>query len=194
MPEGPVPVRLDEFQPDTEAIGNGVVVLKSGGEQKLEANKQMFAAEFVQRPRFVAAYPATLTPAEFVDNLFAHAGVRPADNDRAAAIAEFGTATTSSDAPSRARALRRVAENSTLTQKEFNQAFLLMQYFGYSQRDANDSPDTDFSGYNFWLTKLDGFNGDYRKAEMVKAFLVAGEYRARFPKQYSRGFTPINAE
>ena len=118
MPEGPVPVRLDEFQPDTEAIGNGVVVLKSGWEQKLEANKQMFAAEFVQRPRFVAAYPATLTPAEFVDNLFAHAGVTPADNDRAAAIAELGTATTSSDAPSRARALRRVAENSTLTQKE----------------------------------------------------------------------------
>ena len=57
-----------------------------------------------------------------------------------------------------------------------------MQYFGYLGRDPNIAPDTDFSGYSFWLHKLDSFNGDFRNAEMVKAFLVAGEYRGRFPK------------
>ena len=57
-----------------------------------------------------------------------------------------------------------------------------MQYFGYLRRDPNTGPDTNFDGYNFWLTKLDTFNGDFRQAEMVKAFLVAGEYRGRFPK------------
>lgn len=31
------------------------------------------------------------------------------------------------------------------------------------------------------VNKLESFNGDYRAAEMVKAFLVAGEYRWRFP-------------
>jgi hypothetical protein len=41
-------------------------------------------------------------------------------------------------------------------------------------------PDTDFSGYNFGFAKLNQFNGDFRKAEMVKAFIVAGEYRQRF--------------
>ena len=55
-----------------------------------------------------------------------------------------------------------------------------MQYFGYMRRDPDDLPDTDFSGYNFWLTKLEQFNGNFVNAEMVKAFIVSGEYRARF--------------
>jgi len=62
-----------------------------------------------------------------------------------------------------------------------------MQYFGYLGRDPNSGPDTDFSGYNFWLNKLDSFNGDFRNVEMVKAFLVAGEYRRRFPRQGTEG-------
>jgi hypothetical protein len=36
--------------------------------------------------------------------------------------------------------------------------------------------------HNFWLNKLNAFNGDYQRAEVVKAFLVAGEYRQRFPR------------
>jgi hypothetical protein len=42
------------------------------------------------------------------------------------------------DVAARARALRRVAENSTLAQQEFNKAFVLMQYFGYLRRNPND--------------------------------------------------------
>src|SRR5207249_9040350 len=62
----------------------------------------------------------------------------------------------------RARALRRVAENAILAQKEFDPAFVLMQYFGYLRRDPNSGSDRDFSGYNFWLTKLNTFNGNYQ--------------------------------
>lgn len=54
-----------------------------------------------------------------------------------------------------------------------------MQYFGYLRRDPNSGPDTDFSGYNFWLNKLNSF-GNFQDAELVKAFLVSGEYRGRF--------------
>ena len=97
-------------------------------------------------------------------------------------VAEFAAAPTSADAAARGRALRRVAENSTLERQEFNQAFVLMQYFGYLRRDANSRPDADFSGYNFWLDKLNTFNGNFGDAEMVKAFLVSGEYRGRFPR------------
>jgi len=57
---------------------------------------------------------------------------------------------------------------------------VLMQYFGYLRRDPNSGPDADFGGYNFWLNKLNSFNGDYIKAEMVKAFISSQEYRQRF--------------
>jgi Domain of unknown function (DUF4214) len=177
----PVPIRLSEFTPDTHEIGNGVVVLQSGWEQKLDNNKQAYTAEFVQRARFVAAYPTTMTPAEFVNKLFANAGVTSTGIELSAAISEFGNGGTSSDVAARGRALRRVAENSTLAQQEFNQAFVLMQYFGYLQRDPNTGPNTDFSGYNFWLNKLNTFGGSFQNAEMVNSFLVSGEYRGRFP-------------
>ena len=79
-----------------------------------------------------------------------------------------------------ARALRDVAENSTLQANEFNRAFVLMQFFGYLRRDPNAGPDTDYTGYDFWLTKLNQFNGNFVAAEMVKAFITSAEYRQRF--------------
>ncbi len=77
-------------------------------------------------------------------------------------------------------ALRRVAENATLSQQESNRAFVLMQFFGYLRRNPNEAPDADYTGYDFWLTKLNQFNGNYAGAEMVKAFIVSAEYRQRF--------------
>src|SRR5262249_44996942 len=74
LPNTPVPIKLDEFLSDTKEIGQGVIVLQSGWEQLLERNKQAFVAEFVQRARFVNAYPTMMTPAQFVDTLFANAG------------------------------------------------------------------------------------------------------------------------
>jgi hypothetical protein len=57
-----------------------------------------------------------------------------------------------------------------------------MQYFGYLRRNPNDAPEItlDFQGYNFWLNKLNQYQGDFVGAEMVKAFIVSGEYRQRF--------------
>ena len=177
----PVPiVRFNEFLPDTQEIGQGVIVGQTGWEQVLENNKQAFAAEFVQRSRFIVASPTSMTPAQFVNQLFANARVTPSSTDLAAAIAEFGSATNTSDTAARARALRRVAENSTLQQQEFNRAFVLMQYFGYLRRNPNDPQDTDYSGFEFWLNKLNFFNGNYVSAEMVKAFITSIEYRSRF--------------
>ena len=140
--------------------------------------------DFVQRARFTSVYAETMTPAEFVDKLFANAGVVPADNDRAAAINEFGTAATIADAAARARALRSVTESRLMSHQCFNQAFVLMEYYGYLRRDPFDGPEqsNDSSGYNFWLTKLNEFNGNFQDAELVKAFLVSTEYRSRFPR------------
>lgn len=74
----------------------------------------------------------------------------------------------------RATVLRMVAESSFLNAREFNSAFVTMEYFGYLRRD----PDT--AGFNFWLDKLNSFNGSFINAEMVKAFISASEYRQRF--------------
>lgn len=180
-------VKFSEFLQDTQTIRQGVIVGQTDWETVLENNKQAFTAEFVTRSRFTTAYPNTLTPAQFVDMLFANAGVVPTATERQAAIDEFGGAGTSANAAARGRALRRVAENGTLFQQEFNRAFVLMEYFGYLRRNPNAAPDSDFSGYDFWLTKLNNFTqpGDdvlvrIQKTEMVKAFISSGEYRQRF--------------
>jgi Domain of unknown function (DUF4214) len=51
-----------------------------------------------------------------------------------------------------------------------------MEYFGYLRRDPDEA------GYQFWLTKLNQFDGNFIQAEMVKAFLVSSEYRERFTR------------
>ncbi|MDQ3667959.1 MAG: hypothetical protein M3410_15585, partial [Acidobacteriota bacterium] len=48
----PVPLTRQEFLPDTQRVGQGVVVGASGWEQALENNKNTFAGEFVARSRF----------------------------------------------------------------------------------------------------------------------------------------------
>ncbi len=49
-----------------------------------------------------------------------------------------------------------------------------MQYFGYLRRNPDDQPDADYAGFEFWLTKLNQFNGNFVQAEMVKAFIISG--------------------
>ena len=173
-------VRFDEFLPDTQRIGQDLIVGQGGWQTVLEGNKQAFTFDFVQRPRFALGYPTWMTPVQFVEALFTNAGVTPSALERESAIGEFNGAGSSSDNAARARALRRVAENSTLAQQELNRAFVLMEYFGYLRRNPNEGQDSDYSGYEFWLKKLNQFNGDYQKSEMVKAFITSGEYRSRF--------------
>jgi len=116
-----------------------------------------------------------MTPAQYVDALYQHAGITLTAAERQAALDEFNTLT-----GARARVMRRVAENQTLFTREFNRAFVLMQYFGYLRRNPDDPPDGNVNGYNFWLGKLNQFGGNYQAAEMVKAFIVSNEYRQRF--------------
>jgi N-acetylneuraminic acid mutarotase len=180
LPGAPVPLSYAEFLPDTQQMSDGLIVNAPEWQAKLEHNKTAFLSAFVTRARFVSAYPTTMSPESFVDALYAHAEVVPSVADRAAATAEFGGAADTGDVDARARALRRVAENSTLNRQEVNKAFVLMQYFGYLRRSPNEAPDLDFSGYDFWLRKLNDFGGDFVRADMVKAFILSGEYRQRF--------------
>jgi hypothetical protein len=170
-------VRLNEFLPDSQRIARDVIVGTPGWPERLAANKAAFALEFVQRPRFTTAFPSGMTPTDFVDRLIVNSGITREDGERQALIAELSADNT---AAGRASVLRQVAENEELADIEKNKAFVLMQYFGYMRRNPNDPQDTDHSGYNFWLTKLNQFNGDFRASQMVESFLVSFEYGDRF--------------
>jgi hypothetical protein len=174
----PVPVRREDFMPDTRTIGTNVVVGQTGWENLLNNNKNAFALAFVQRAAFQAAFPTTMTAQQFVDKLDANAGGVLTSTEKSNLVAVLGA--TPGDATKRASVVRSMAENANLTQRDFNKAFVLMQYFGYLRRNPDDAPDGNFNGYNFWLTKLNQFNGDFVAAEMVRAFIVSGEYLNRF--------------
>jgi uncharacterized protein (TIGR03118 family) len=326
----PVPVLYGEFEKETQQLQKDFIFGQPGADAQLEANKQAYFNDFVNRPEFVVKYPASLTNAQYVDNLLASAGLSPSNfvvnltnsqenpptnptlSGGARRPASYGTAIFSIngaetamtftatvnnidftgaqtadtndnltnahihagalvapgvnggvvwgffgspfndnnpndqvvtpsagvggtvsgkwDAPegnnttfaaqlanlkegrayinfhtvqfgggeirgnfpamtafrdslvnglngateTRATVLRKVAESPFLNQREFNAAFVLMEYFGYLRRD----PDTP--GYAFWFDKLNSFNGSFTNAEMVKAFITSGEYRQRF--------------
>jgi hypothetical protein len=173
---------FDEFERDTQAMQRGVIVDPNNNawETVLNNNRDAFMRDFVTRTEFIGLYPTTDTPTQYVDKLYLHAGITPTADERGAAIAEFGNATTAADAGARGRALLDVTQNTTLRQREINRSFVQMQYFGYLRRNPNDAPDGDFAGFDFWLTKLNQFNGNFQDAEMVKAFISSGEYRRRF--------------
>jgi uncharacterized repeat protein (TIGR01451 family) len=166
------------FLKDTQQIGLGVVVGAPNWQQQLDANKRAYLNAFVQRPEFVAAYPATLAAAQFVDALNANTGgsLTQAERDSLAAGLASGATT-------RAAVLGAVVENAEFSRREFNKAFVLTQYYGYLRRGPSEAPDSDFSGWQFWLGKLNEFNGNYIEAEMVKAFITSLEYRRRFGTQ-----------
>jgi len=157
-----------EYLPDLTAVREGVIVGQAGALDRLELNKWQFVEQFVKRAAFKAKYDSQ-NEAQYVDALAAAAGVTLPEEERTGLVVELLT-----HRETRGGVLLKMAEKDAFVRAEFNRAFVQMQYFGYLRRDP------DAAGFNFWLGKLNSFNGDYIRAEMVKAFLESIEYRARF--------------
>ena len=169
-----------EFIRDTQAVGRGVIVGEGNWQQTLKENREAFMNDFVMRPEFVGLYPTVDSTTSYVNKLYLHALGRPATAAEVEqGITEFGGADSARDAGARARALLQVTKAADFS-SEVNRSFVQMQYIGYLRRNANELPDTNFDGYDFWLQKLNRFNGNYIDAEMVRAFIESFEYRARF--------------
>jgi hypothetical protein len=172
----PVPVvRFAEFLPDTQKIGQGVLVGQAGWETALENNKVAFVNEFVLRSRFTTDYAAGMSDATFVDTLNTNAGNPLSVSEQDQLVSDLN-----GSIKTRAQVLRAIAEHPALMAAESNRAFVLMQYFGFMRRNPNDLPDADYTGYDFWLTKLDQFDGNFVNADMVRGFITSSEYRQRF--------------
>src|SRR5499433_2217270 len=131
---------------------------------QLEAAKDQFAANFVARPAFVTRY-GSLNNTQFVDTLLATAGVTFTASARQALIDGLNSGTLT-----RAKALRQIVDSPEVSTKYFNEAYVVMEYFGYLRRD----PD---ALYFNWQTILNNTN-DARG--MVAGFVNSLEYRGRF--------------
>jgi hypothetical protein len=159
---------FDEYLPDLTVIREGVIVGQLGATARLEQNKRLFAEQWVNRAAFKQAFVG-MNEMQYVDKLTADAGLTLPEGERTALIVGLLT-----NRETRAGVLLKVIEKEAFKQREFNPAFVTMEYFGYLRRTP------DAAGFDFWLAKLNRFSGDYRRAEMVKAFLSSTEYRARF--------------
>lgn len=68
--------------------------------------------------------------------------------------------------------LRAIVDSDEVKAKEFNQAFVAMQYFGYLRRNP------ELEGYDSWVRYLNANPQDFRT--MVNGFVNSTEYRLRF--------------
>lgn len=146
-----------EFMPDMSRVSG----FQSPAEE--EASKVAFVDDFMQRQEFKNRYDSVTDPRAFVTALEMAAGVTLANRETLIADLAAGRKT-------RAQVLRAVAESTEVFQKYFNQAFVVMQYFGYLRRD----PDIL---YLQWIDLLNQ-TGDYRV--MVGGFINSNEYNTRF--------------
>jgi hypothetical protein len=133
---------------------------------EVTAKRNAFATGWVARGEFATRYPASLAPADFVNNILQTAGITVANKQ--ALINELNAA---NNTAGRASVLRQIVESQELYAKEYDPAFVAMQYYGYLRRE----PETQ--GYNNWLTYLQGHPGDYKT--MVWGFVYSSEYRNR---------------
>ena len=145
-----------EFIPDLARVSGFL------SDAQLEEARLAFVIDFMSRPSFATTYNG-LSNTQYVDSLLSTAGVTSANRNFWIAALGNGTRT-------RAQVLREIAESTEVYNKYFNQAFVVMQYFGYLRRDPDAS-------YLNWIQELDT-TGNSRN--MINGFVNSLEYRFRF--------------
>jgi hypothetical protein len=147
----------EEFIPDLASVSGFL------NDAQLEAAKVAFINDFMARPAFTSVYNP-LDNTQYVDTLLARANItHPARNFWITALGD-GSRT-------RAQVLREIAESGEVYTKYFNQAFVVMQYFGFLRRN----PD---AFYLDWIAVLNANPSDFRG--MISGFINSSEYRSRF--------------
>jgi hypothetical protein len=133
----------------------------------LAGAKILLSDDWVMRREFRDRYPENLSAFDFVNRLMDSAGLIPYTAERQRLVNEMLAGKT------RAQVLREVIDFPEFKQREYNSAFVLMQYFGYLRRDP------DQGGYDFWLNILNNREPDNYRG-MVCAFLTSREFQDRF--------------
>jgi len=152
-------VNYAEFVPALAQIGG------SNSPAQEEAAKVVYTNAFVQRPDFLALFPASMTASQYVNGLESNAGVTLSNKQTLIDALNAGTMT-------RADVLRNVVESQVVFDKFLIPGFVTMEYFGYLRRD----PDT--IGYQNWVSTLTADPNNFR--HMIFGFIFSTEYRDRF--------------
>ncbi|MEK6280496.1 MAG: DUF4214 domain-containing protein [Acidobacteriota bacterium] len=156
---GRIPLSND-FYPDFAKVSGFLTA------DQLEANKVAYVNEFMARAEFQTKYSSTFSnPTAYVDALLLTVGLQNHPS-RAGWIAGL-----TNSSLTRAQVLRQLVESSEVYNKYYNEAFVIMQYFGYLRRTADAS-------YLSWIQTMNQTNGDYRT--MINGFMNSSEYRRRF--------------
>jgi len=150
-----------QFAPDLAAVSGFLT------DAQLNAAKDQFAIDFTNRSAFIARYPTSMTPTQYVDTLLQTAGVsgnfNPTTRQNLINGLTGGTL-------SRAQVLRQIVDSPEVSSRYFNEAYVVMEYFGYLRRDPDAS-------YFAWL---DVINQSNDPRGMVTGFVTSSEYRQRF--------------
>lgn len=145
-----------EFIPDLARVSGFLT------DSELEAARVAFVVDFMSRPLFVSTYNG-LSNTQYVDTLLATAGVTSGNRN-------FWITALDNSSRTRAQVLREIAESTEVYSKYFNQAFVVMQYFGYLRRD----PDA------LYVAWIDVLNSTGESRGMITGFVTSKEYRDRF--------------
>jgi len=172
-----------QYLSDMTALTQGIVVSDQLDPSAINANKHNFVSQFVSRPNFLAAYPDSMSAADYVDKLSQTTGIALTSQERDDLITEAAMA------GGRADVLYKMVDGTTTLDggllrfdtrygkayydAQFNPVFVFVEYLGYLRRNP------DQAGYDRWLGKLNLY-GNFVDAEMVRAFIVSDEYRGRF--------------
>jgi hypothetical protein len=149
----------EEFMRDQRSVTGSTTA-------EVNAGKAAYTDNYRNRDDFKTRYDA-MTNDSYVDALQANVGVQVSNSQQLKDDLNAGRKT-------RADVLRAIVESNEVSAKEFNPAFVAMQYFGYLRRD----PETQ--GYNNWLNTINANPSDVRS--MVSGFVNSQEYRLRFGK------------
>ena len=164
--------------PEYSEIASDMSFVAGATAEEVYARKAQLAASFTQRAEFAAAF-GQLTNAGYVAALLGRYGLTqistpdPLQPDGAARVALTAAALTNrldAAALTRAQVFRAVADSDEVNAREFNNAFVAMQYYGYLRRKPEPG------GYEAWLRVLQAGN----TRTMVNGFLNSIEYRLRF--------------
>ncbi|HEV2801023.1 MAG TPA: DUF4214 domain-containing protein [Pyrinomonadaceae bacterium] len=150
--------------PTYPEIVSGMRSVTGATDAEVIAKREAFIAAWPSRADFAAKYPASLSASEYVNALLTTAGVTVSNKDQLIAGLQNGTET-------RTSVLKKIIESPEVNAKEFDPAYVAMQYYGYLRREPEPE------GYNAWLTYLRNNPGDYKR--MVWGFVYSSEYRNR---------------
>ena len=158
--------KFTEFEADRNFVVNG------GSES--DANRLALAAAFVERPEFQRKYPHSQKAEQFVDSLISSASQASGGN----AIVDHHELISLYDGSinGRAKILARIVSEPSFVDAQYNQTFVLMQYFAYLRRDPEKSSYDSFVN----LLKNKPLRDTNALRSTVCAFLNSSEYQSRF--------------